>query len=268
MLKDIPVLLQTQMPSFADHFVSAISIIKAGDDRDPPGDHHGTGSFVFLEGDKFVLTCEHVARFQKTAMLGMTQFGAQFAVSIPGAFSLVEYPIDIAVSFIPDKNWGLVSHTAKCVDLEMFAKKHEPVEGEYLYVYGFPGDDAVTGFGQHHHRGLAVLSHEQAFSEILNQEIPTPLENYHFCIPYNPEHAILLDGQDPLLSKPPGMSGSLVWNTRYVEVTSQGREWSPEDARVTGVVWGHSTKASVLIATRVEFVRYYLSIDNELNGVE
>ncbi|MGL5995663.1 MAG: hypothetical protein ACRC1I_03935 [Pseudomonas proteolytica] len=261
-----PERLEQLLPPFVDPFISAISLIEPGDDRHPPGDHHGTGSFIYLDEVRLMLTCEHVASVEQGTMLGMTQFGASHAISIPGAFSSDKYPIDIAVNHIPDKNWDRVPHMAKCVDIGMIARRHEPVDGEYLYIYGFPGDDAAVGFGQHHHRGLAVFSHERDFSTVLIDEEPKPIDKYHFLIPYNPEHAVLLDGKNPLLPKPPGMSGSLVWNTRYVEVTSQGKEWRPEDSRVTGVVWGHSSKASVLVATKIEFLRYFLSVDNDLDG--
>lgn len=54
------------------------------------------------------------------------------------------------------------------------------------------------------------------------------------------------------LSLPDGMSGSPLWNTRYEEITRQGRSWKPEDARITGIVWGHSAKARQIYATPIE----------------
>jgi len=261
MTKEFPKCLEQQLPNFIDPFISAISRIRPDDQRTPPGDHHGTGSFFFLEDTRMLITCEHVANVSANITLGMTQYGAEHALSIPGVFAVSEYPVDVAAIHIPDKNWNRVPHTAKCVESNMLSRKHEPVEGEYLYVYGFPGDDAAVGFGQHSHRGLAVFSHEIEFSSITVDEEPKPIEPYHFLIPYNPEHAKLLEGSNSVLSRAAGMSGSLVWNTRYVEVSSQGGKWKPEDARVTGILWGHSSKAGVLVATKIEYLRNFLSID-------
>lgn len=260
MTREFPAVLK-QFPDFVEPFISAISLIKPDDERTPPGDHHGTGSFFLLDDVRLLVTCEHVANVPANVILGMTQYGAEHALSIPGAFFASEYPVDVAAIHIPDENWNRVPHAARCVELNMLSRKHEPVEGEYLYVYGFPGDDAAVGFGQHSHRGLAVFSHEIEFSSVTVDEEPKPVEPHHFFIPYNPENAKLLEGSNSVLSLADGMSGSLVWNTRYTEVTSQGREWRPEDARVTGVLWGHSSKAGVLIVTKIEYLRYFLSID-------
>jgi len=55
-----------------------------------------------------------------------------------------------------------------------------------------------------------------------------------------------------VLSLPDGMSGSPLWNTRYEEITRQGRSWKAEDARITGIVWGRSAKARQMYATPIE----------------
>jgi hypothetical protein len=54
------------------------------------------------------------------------------------------------------------------------------------------------------------------------------------------------------LSLPDGMSGSPLWNTRYEEFRREGRPWTPANARITGMIWGHSSKASQLYATPIE----------------
>lgn len=183
MSKEFPKCLEQQFPDFIEPFTSAISLIKPDDKRTPPGDHHGTGSFLFIDGVRMLITCEHVADVPANVKLGMTQYGANYALSIPGNFSLIKHPVDVAVIYIPDKNWGLVNHNAKCINSSMLSRKHKPVEGEYLYIYGFPGDDAAVGFGEYSHRGLAVFSHEIEFSSVTVDEEPKPIEPYHFVIP-------------------------------------------------------------------------------------
>ncbi|MBA8845725.1 hypothetical protein FHW02_003811 [Ochrobactrum sp. RH1CCR137] len=55
-----------------------------------------------------------------------------------------------------------------------------------------------------------------------------------------------------------GFSGSLVWNTRYLECVSAGREWKPEQAVVTGLLRRWDTSTKTLLAWRVEHLRAWL----------
>lgn len=77
----------------------------------------------------------------------------------------------------------------------------------------------------------------------------------HICCAWNPKLAIALLDTKGDLSLPDGMSGSPLWNTRYVEVTRAGGKWTPQDARITGIVWAHSSKACQLFATPVNLFR-------------
>lgn len=58
--------------------------------------------------------------------------------------------------------------------------------------------------------------------------------------------------------EPPGLSGSLVWNTRYLEVTNAGNVWTPEDAVVTGLLRRWKEKTKRLLVWRVEHLRQWL----------
>jgi hypothetical protein len=55
-----------------------------------------------------------------------------------------------------------------------------------------------------------------------------------------------------------GFSGSLVWNTRYLEALAAGRNWTPNDAVVTGLVRRWDTATKTLLIYRVEHVRAWL----------
>jgi hypothetical protein len=57
------------------------------------------------------------------------------------------------------------------------------------------------------------------------------------------------------LPNPKGMSGSLLWDTRFVADTQRGQEWSPDHARVCGLIWAAHAKPEVVVATRIEHVR-------------
>lgn len=57
---------------------------------------------------------------------------------------------------------------------------------------------------------------------------------------------------------PGSFSGSLVWNTRYLEITNAGESWSPEDAVVTGMLRRYDSNTATLLALRVEHLREWL----------
>jgi hypothetical protein len=55
-----------------------------------------------------------------------------------------------------------------------------------------------------------------------------------------------------------GFSGSIVWNTRYLECKSAGREWTPDQAVVTGLLRRWDTTTKSLLVWRVEHLRAWL----------
>jgi hypothetical protein len=63
--------------------------------------------------------------------------------------------------------------------------------------------------------------------------------------------------EEPLraLPNPKGMSGSLLWDTKFVASLSSGNAWSPNKAEVCGLLWGAHEKPEVTVATKIEHVR-------------
>lgn len=239
------------MGEYVDPFVSAILFIPDKDERDPPGDHWGTGWPVEVLGAPILATCEHVARKQAQGILGYSCHGCDSGISVGGTFDLHPHPIDFAKADI-SKTFKKVTHSGKCTTRPQYADRHAPVEGEYLYAYGFPGVDARAGFGQHEAQGMGVFLREVDWDPNSFTETPPPVHGTHICLAWNPESASGLLGTTGELSLPNGMSGSPLWNTRYVEVTQRGDKWSPSDSRITGIVWGHSAKSGLLFATPVD----------------
>ena len=56
-----------------------------------------------------------------------------------------------------------------------------------------------------------------------------------------------------------GLSGSLVWNTRYLEVMKAGGQWTPTDAVVSGMAQRWDDEAETLLIYRVEHIRTSIS---------
>jgi hypothetical protein len=78
-------------------------------------------------------------------------------------------------------------------------------------------------------------------------------------MPYRPDLAVRVVGDTDLLL-PPGLSGSTVWNTRLVESKMAGLEWKPENAVVSGVLWGWASAARGLIESAGDIVDGLLQI--------
>jgi hypothetical protein len=128
---------------------------------------------------------------------------------------------------------------------------HAPVQGEILFFKGYKGASVPFAFG-------SLFTNATSYG---TQQVPLPEDKrfnsrFHFGLDYRPDLATALDGRD--LPRPDGFSGSLIWNTRFVECGQNGQPWSVDCAQITGLVWLWVPEAACLVATRVEYVRSFL----------
>jgi hypothetical protein len=97
-----------------------------------------------------------------------------------------------------------------------------------------------------------------------SQEEPGAGDADIFEILWNPPSTAVSSGTSDQVrstfqhSNPAGFSGSLVWNTRFVEKGCDLSNWNPQDAVVTGLLrrWDYATKT--LLAWRVEHLLAWL----------
>ncbi|EJL6955072.1 hypothetical protein NMT27_001107 [Vibrio cholerae] len=264
--------IEKRLGDLVSTYTTVITKILPNDTREPPGDLHGTGSYFEVDGQKYLLTCEHVGKYVEGASLCATFNGSEIAFSLPNTVSALLYPADVAITAITDKTWNLTKHKAQAIPYSLFSEQHLPIHHELMYVAGNPGElskiwpamvvDGVEESGIQHYTTISLMCEIQDyFDPIMMGDTPQPLEDMHFLLPYTPELATYMnDDRESPLPRAPGLSGSLVWNTRYREITNSGGIWQPSDARVTGIVWGNSTKAGVLVATPVEYIRRLVEI--------
>jgi hypothetical protein len=50
------------------------------------------------------------------------------------------------------------------------------------------------------------------------------------------------------------MSGSLLWDRKFVARTTSGYQWSVDDAQVCGLIWATHEKLEIVVATKIEYV--------------
>lgn len=212
----------------------------------------GSGNYVvWSEGRPIVLTCEHVARTQP---IDYRFAGSTDVFRHPGPWSSERFPIDASYATLSRSQWEATNHESECVGKARFAQRHSMVDpAELLFLRGYAGENAHY-FEVHQANASCYCSQEKANSG----------DDTHFDLIWEPEHTQVTDGTsaearaDVRFEDPQGISGALVWNTRYLEATRSGREWTPNDAVVTGMAHRWDQKAQTLVVLRVEHLRRWL----------
>lgn len=207
----------------------------------------GSGSFIVYEENNAVLTCEHVSGSKK---LDFFLRGNTAAHELGKIITSCSKDLDLELIGMKPDNWCGVEHSSKSLTHSLFAEEHSPKsKEEVMFIQGFSDENSGSGYGDEIpiSTGLATQVQASTTSNIKNFEIP-----------WSPNKETYPSGTESSLRErhvhkiPSGMSGTLVWNTRYLEVSRQGIKWKPEHARITGIVhrWDKDTKS--LICLKVE----------------
>lgn len=211
----------------------------------------GSGTFVECETGKALLTCEHVARHRP---IHNRFYGSDDVYELPGEWLVDPHPMDVGILNIRSESWRDLSGRAKAIPLERFARRHDPVPDDLLFFRGFSGENARYGFGVHETNATGYCTQEKRDSG----------DHCIFELFWEPQQTQITDGtphaarEQTKFENPEGFSGSLVWNTRYAEVTRAGGTWEPEDAIVSGLLRRWDQKTKTLLVWRVEHLREWL----------
>lgn len=212
----------------------------------------GTGTYIDIEGQLFLLTCDHVTMFGKNMPLLVLPHGQEECTPGPQEV-IVKRPEDIALGRIPDPEKS-PRHASVGLHHSAFALRHQPVDGEVLYFLGMPGEES---------KYVVLLKTAFASAEPrLAFEIPRFATDppFVFRLPHSSEMATSLgNGTERPALNPQGFSGSLVWNTRYVECVRENRPWKPEYAQVTGIVRRWDSGATHLTCCRSEEILSFMN---------
>lgn len=204
----------------------------------------GTATFIERNGVE-ILTCEHVAR---DAPFEHEFHGRQGLLMLPVQWRSDPHPIDAAIAQVPTNHWTSVKHSAVPLPMSRFASHHQPVPNELLFFRGIAGENVVLQIG---HSEISLTGY-------CSQEKPGGGDPSIFEMLWHPPGTNVSSGTSAQVrarfqhNNPGGFSGSLVWNTRFVERGCNLATWSPTDAVVTGLLrrWDFTTKT--LLAWRVE----------------
>jgi hypothetical protein len=235
-----------QMLEYIKPFVSPISRVLSGDN----GEHLGSGSYFEIEGRKYIITNEHVAKYLASNSLTHLFYGSEHVFKLTNPAFAMAAPIDVAISRIEEKVWNMYSHEALAIPFNHFAQIHSPAQHELLFFTGYSGQRSKFLFDSLITPATPYLTQECPFPNKVNSAD----KNFHFALHYNPDLAKSVDGSSHL-PDPHGFSGSLVWDTRRVECLQAGKEWSPKLAKVSGIVWGWSSSEACILGTKIEHIK-------------
>lgn len=235
-----------EMTEFIKPYVTPISRALSQDE----GEHLGSGSYFELENKKYIITNEHVAKYLNMNSLTHQFWGNENIFRLINPLIAVPYPTDVAISKIEEKIWSFCEHKALAIPSNIFEQKHNPLQGEFLFWSGYSGERAKFIFGHMVSRGTPYLTQECNFPNDFDDANP----KFHFLLHYRPDLEKSIVGNSHL-PNPHGFSGSLVWNTKRLECIHTGKKWSPELAKITGIVWGWSSSHACILATKVEHLK-------------
>lgn len=237
-----------EMRAFTHPFVTPLAIETEDDVR-----LTGSGSFAEHNGTRILLTCQHVAQYQP---VNYRFFHCDEVFRHSGIWCMTPPPTDVACARMTEAAWNAAAHEAKSIPLVKFAMKHAPCrKEELLFFRGFSGENEHYGFGVHLTNGTGYCSQERENSR----------DDQTFEIFWDAQHSKFSDGTTPdaraniQYDNPRGFSGSLVWNTRFLEVSAGGKTWTPEEAVVTGMLQRWDDKAKTLLVWRVEHLLAWLA---------
>lgn len=211
----------------------------------------GSGTYVRHESRTLLLTCEHVARNQP---IHFRFWGSDNIFEHKGTWVADRHPVDAAFAEIGATTWNECASQADAIPFERFATGHNPARRELLFFRGFAGENARYAFGVHQTNASGYCTQEKKDTgdEQIFELFWEPQQTH-----FTPETSGDVKAETKF-DNPEGFSGSLVWNTRYLEVTNAGDAWKPQDAVVTGLLRRWNQKTKTLLAWRVECLRGWL----------
>ena len=227
--------------------------------HDVPGEplRVGSGSYLDLSDGTgartTVLTCEHVARHQPQQH---QPNGSPTLLPLQGQlYADHDVTIDAATIMISNTVWAETAHAATPLAMNRFAERHAPVAGEVFFFRGLTDENSYVSGN--------VL--DAIYTGYASQERPGTGDDQIFEIEWDPNKTQITQGTHPEAASrvrydnAHGYSGSLVWNTRFVEMGCDLNRWRPTDAVVTGLLRRWDTSTMTLLVWRIEHLRRWLA---------
>jgi hypothetical protein len=238
-----------QMREFAFPFVPSISC----EVETNVADHHGSGLYIRLGNETYILTNEHVARVMQGRPLAHQLLDGENSTRIMHAVQAAKAPYDLALTRVDASVWNDPRNKRKALDVSKLARHHDPAEHDFLFMLGYSGQRSFFSPSLE-----SLMTNGTPYLTQESKDRPDDLGDMYFAIPYLPELAKSLTGKSANLPDPHGFSGSPVWDTRFRQRDLQGTKWSPEESQVTGVIFLWRKDTRQLIAVKAEYIVEFL----------
>lgn len=204
----------------------------------------GTGTFVQRESGGAIVTCEHVAR---NAPLNFRPYGHERVYSYTGAWQSFVEPIDVSWTT------GALAKPVRAVPPHQVALQHQLSRyEELLFFYGYSGENSHYGFDVHETNGSGYLTQQKQDAKpdpsVIELLWPNGRHDWSKRTTAEARRQMKLDN-------PAGFSGSLVWNTRFLETGGDLSRWTPEQAVVTALLKRFVREDDALLALPIEGFR-------------
>ena len=215
------------------------------------GELIGSGAYVEVRDQTFVLTNEHVAtKFDGPERPAHQFFKQKQPRLITGRFEQNPPPVDAALMPVNNAAWQTRGQ-AKSFVIDQICNRHAPFTGEMLVILGFSQERSKQFFSTLSTPGLCYICCEMK-----------PIDNYDtqfvFDVDFRPDFCENMSSSHPL-PKAHGLSGSVVWNTGFIQSRTNGVKWTPDLAMVTGQVCRWVEDQGRVVATRSEHIKPWLT---------
>ncbi len=203
----------------------------------------GSGSFVNISGQSYLITCRHVA---ERPDFNMFLLNNQLPLQLSGAWENQSDGLDVSIH--PISIPKTVVHNSASINVSHFSDAFSPVEHETFVFRGISGENTQYGFGTFQY-GITTFG---------GQLVPGLTSEKFFGVGWRPAHLSYTLGTDEeskfqvLANNPQGFSGSLVWNTRFLEKKQSGQTWHPHDAKVFGIAMRYDEAAGAVNCIRID----------------
>lgn len=228
-----------EMRDYISPFLVAISVKKAQN----CGGACGSASLLEFNEKKYLVTNEHVARVRSRYPLACKSHGDVNIYKLMSPFIALDAPIDVAIADVTELSKNFDSSYTNYIPFAKFTETFNPVEGEFFFTAGFPGSDSNMDIANQ------ILTQNPQF--LFGQQVPQFANSIEFALNYNCNAAFAL--LKPVqFNNPHGLSGSLVWNTKFIECKIKGETWDVSKAIVAGIMKQWDSNNNCLIVTKVE----------------
>ncbi len=215
------------------------------------GEVIGSGTFLRIRGKTYLLTAKHVIDLAKNyALLAHTTSFGGHPAPFTNPFRCLPKPLDFAVTRIDDS--ALENTEVLPFNVETIATDSSGLERQFLFCHGYPCHKSrpirIEGGGVHSESMPFHTSHATTTWDQFDPAI-------HTVVGY--PNVGWFDANGPI-PRPDAycMSGSALWQTHRSSTAAD--VWTPDLAKIAGVLILWDMDAGSLVATRAEVVRDFL----------